>query len=86
MQAVVDSATKVDNKDIIYMTEMLMRVLLKLDGIVAEGEGRLQRKMEVSIMLQRKQISVQFSLALFGDRCLFIVFITECKRNTTSIQ
>ncbi|KAL8526612.1 hypothetical protein ACS0TY_015713 [Phlomoides rotata] len=47
LQAVVDSETKVDNKDIIYMTEMLMRVLLRLDGIVAEGEGRIQRKMEV---------------------------------------
>ncbi|KAK6118258.1 hypothetical protein DH2020_048044 [Rehmannia glutinosa] len=47
LQAVVDSGTKVDNKDIIYLTEMLMRQLLKLDGIEAEGEGKLQRKMEV---------------------------------------
>ncbi|KAK6120237.1 hypothetical protein DH2020_045928 [Rehmannia glutinosa] len=47
LQAVVDSGTKVDNKDIIYLTEMLMRQLLKLDGIEAEGEGKVQRKMEV---------------------------------------
>ncbi|KAL7136190.1 hypothetical protein ABFS83_10G012800 [Erythranthe nasuta] len=47
VQAVVDSGTKVDNKDIVYLTEMLMRQLLKLDGIEAEGEGKVQRKMEV---------------------------------------
>ncbi|KAG8377057.1 hypothetical protein BUALT_Bualt09G0128400 [Buddleja alternifolia] len=47
LQAVVESGTQVDDKDIIYVTEMLMRQLLKLDGIEAEGEGRVQRKMEV---------------------------------------
>ncbi|KAK4418920.1 BAG family molecular chaperone regulator 4 [Sesamum alatum] len=47
LQAVVDSGTKVDDKDIVYLTEMLMRQLLKLDGIEAEGEGKVQRKMEV---------------------------------------
>ncbi|KAK4432257.1 BAG family molecular chaperone regulator 4 [Sesamum alatum] len=47
LQAVVDSGKKVDNKEIIYLSEMLMRQLLKLDGIEAEGEGRVQRKMEV---------------------------------------
>lgn len=49
----MDSGTKVDNKDIIYLTEMLMRQLLRLDGIEAEGEGKVQRKMEVSIILLR---------------------------------
>ncbi|KAL0344435.1 UNVERIFIED_CONTAM: BAG family molecular chaperone regulator 4 [Sesamum radiatum] len=47
LQAVVDSGKKVDGKEIIYLTEMLMRQLLKLDGIETEGEGRVQRKMEV---------------------------------------
>ncbi|KAL3617471.1 hypothetical protein CASFOL_037792 [Castilleja foliolosa] len=47
VQAVVESGTKVNNKDILYLTEMLMRQLLKLDGIDAEGEGKVQRKMEV---------------------------------------
>ncbi|KAK4392335.1 BAG family molecular chaperone regulator 4 [Sesamum angolense] len=47
LQVVVDSGKKVDGKEIIYLTEMLMRQLLKLDGIEAEGEGRVQRKMEV---------------------------------------
>ncbi|KAG6437061.1 hypothetical protein SASPL_101970 [Salvia splendens] len=46
LQAVVNGETKVDDKDFLYLTEMLMRQLLKLDGIEAEGEGRVKRKME----------------------------------------
>lgn len=33
-----------------YLTEVLMRQLLNLDGIEAEGEGRLKRKTEVSFL------------------------------------
>ncbi|KZV57776.1 BAG family molecular chaperone regulator 4-like [Dorcoceras hygrometricum] len=47
LKVVVDSGTKVDEKDILYLTEMFMRQLLKLDGIEAEGEGKVQRKQEV---------------------------------------
>ncbi|CAA3009025.1 BAG family molecular chaperone regulator 4-like [Olea europaea subsp. europaea] len=47
LQVVVDGGTKIDDKDIVYVSEMLMRHLLKLDGIEAEGEGKVQRKMEV---------------------------------------
>ena len=50
MQAVIDSGKEVDDKEITYLTEMLMRQLLKLDGIDAEGEGRVQRKAEVSFL------------------------------------
>ncbi|CAA0836269.1 BAG family molecular chaperone regulator 4 [Striga hermonthica] len=47
LQAVVESGAKVDDKNVIYVTEMLMRQLLKLDGIEAEGDGKVQRKTEV---------------------------------------
>ncbi|XP_042066821.1 mediator of RNA polymerase II transcription subunit 15-like isoform X1 [Salvia splendens] len=47
LQTVIDSGKEVDDKEITYLTEMLMRQLLKLDGIDAEGEGRVQRKAEV---------------------------------------
>ncbi|XP_051131714.1 BAG family molecular chaperone regulator 4-like [Andrographis paniculata] len=47
LQAAADSGVKVDAKDILYVTEMLMRQLLQLDGIEAEGEAKVQRKMEV---------------------------------------
>ncbi|KAL8509226.1 hypothetical protein ACS0TY_016422 [Phlomoides rotata] len=47
LQAIVDGGNRVDDKEIVYLSEMLMRQLLNLDGIEAEGEGRTQRKMEV---------------------------------------
>ncbi|KAI3805774.1 hypothetical protein L1987_21660 [Smallanthus sonchifolius] len=47
LETVVCSGTQVADKDFIFLTEMLMRQLLKLDGIDAEGEGRIQRKLEV---------------------------------------
>ncbi|KAM7526515.1 hypothetical protein LguiA_016417 [Lonicera macranthoides] len=47
LNTVVCDGTKVAEKDIIFLTEMLERQLLKLDGIEAEGEGRIQRKTEV---------------------------------------
>ncbi|VFQ89319.1 unnamed protein product [Cuscuta campestris] len=43
LQVVINGGTKVDEKDIVYLTEMLMRQLLKLDGIDAEGEGKVRR-------------------------------------------
>ncbi|KAI3759900.1 hypothetical protein L1987_50285 [Smallanthus sonchifolius] len=47
VETVVCCGTQVADKDFIFLTEMLMRQLLKLDGIDAEGEGRTQRKLEV---------------------------------------
>jgi hypothetical protein len=47
LKTVVCGGTKVAEKDIIFLIEMLERQLLKLDGIEADGEGRIQRKMEV---------------------------------------
>nr|GFC61385.1 BAG family molecular chaperone regulator 4-like isoform X2 [Tanacetum cinerariifolium] len=46
LDAVVCSGTQVADKDIVFLTEMLMRQLLKLDGINAEGERRTQRQSE----------------------------------------
>ncbi|XP_071716850.1 BAG family molecular chaperone regulator 4-like isoform X2 [Rutidosis leptorrhynchoides] len=47
LEAVVGCETQVADKDFVFVTEMLMRQLLKLDGIDAQGEGRTQRKLEV---------------------------------------
>ncbi|XP_062002452.1 BAG family molecular chaperone regulator 4 [Rosa rugosa] len=44
---VVNGGTKVSDKDFAVSTELLMRQLLKLDGIKAEGEARMKRKAEV---------------------------------------
>ncbi|OIW19148.1 hypothetical protein TanjilG_10327 [Lupinus angustifolius] len=47
LEAAVDSGIRVSDKEFIVSTELFMRQLLKLDGIEAEGEGKLQRKAEV---------------------------------------
>ncbi|XP_068644210.1 BAG family molecular chaperone regulator 4-like [Aristolochia californica] len=39
--------TKVDEKEFIVLTELLMRQLLKLDSIEAQGEAKVQRRIEV---------------------------------------
>ncbi|PSS17651.1 BAG family molecular chaperone regulator like [Actinidia chinensis var. chinensis] len=47
LEAVVYGGTKAEEKEFIILTELLMRQLLKLDSIEAEGEGKVQRKLEV---------------------------------------
>ncbi|KAK4253336.1 hypothetical protein QN277_010658 [Acacia crassicarpa] len=44
----VDGGHKVSEQEFLVLTELLMRQLLKLDGIEAEGEAKMQRKAEVS--------------------------------------
>lgn len=43
---------KVEDKEFVVLTELLMVQLLKLDGIEAEGEARAQRKAEVQWSLR----------------------------------
>lgn len=50
LEVAVDGGTKVAEKEFIVATELLMKQLLKLDGIEAEGEAKLQRKAEVSVL------------------------------------
>lgn len=45
----VNGGTEVSDKEFAVSTELLMRQLLKLDGIKADGEARVQRKAEVCI-------------------------------------
>lgn len=47
LQASVNGGTKMDEKEFIISTELLMVQLLKLDSIEAEGEAKTQRKNEV---------------------------------------
>ncbi|KAK7260603.1 hypothetical protein RIF29_26796 [Crotalaria pallida] len=47
LEVAVDGGTRVSDKEFIVSTELLMRQLLKLDGIEAEGEAKMQRKAEV---------------------------------------
>ncbi|PIA32397.1 hypothetical protein AQUCO_04500182v1 [Aquilegia coerulea] len=47
LESAVRNGTKVDEKEFVVLTELLMVQLLKLDGIEADGEARVQRKNEV---------------------------------------
>ncbi|XP_019191802.1 PREDICTED: BAG family molecular chaperone regulator 3-like [Ipomoea nil] len=47
LESVISRGGKVEEKTLINLIELLMNQLLKLDGIVAEGDVKLQRKMQV---------------------------------------
>ncbi|KAI3957918.1 hypothetical protein MKW92_037148 [Papaver armeniacum] len=47
LEAAVHSGDKVPDKEFVVLGEFLMRQLLKLDGIKAEGEAKAQRRIEV---------------------------------------
>ncbi|OVA02752.1 Ubiquitin domain [Macleaya cordata] len=47
LETAVVSGNKVADKEFIVLTEFLMVQLLKLDGIEAEGEAKVQRRIEV---------------------------------------
>ncbi|XP_022144063.1 BAG family molecular chaperone regulator 4 isoform X2 [Momordica charantia] len=47
LEVAVNGGTTVVDKEFVVSTELLMRQLLKLDSIDAEGEAKLQRKAEV---------------------------------------
>ncbi|KAM1597858.1 hypothetical protein PS2_032719 [Malus domestica] len=47
LEVAVAGGTKVSDKEFVVSTELLMRQLLKLDSIQAEGEEKMQRREEV---------------------------------------
>ena len=49
MEATVRGGTKVTDKEFVVLTELLMMQLLKLDSIEADGEAKVQRRIEVLI-------------------------------------
>lgn len=46
MESIISKGGKVAEKDVLSLTELLMNQLLKLDGIFADGDVKLQRKMQ----------------------------------------
>ncbi|GLJ35784.1 hypothetical protein SUGI_0718560, partial [Cryptomeria japonica] len=49
IEMVVSGGTKVAEQDFVVITKMLMIQLLKLDDIEAEGEAKVNRRIEVCI-------------------------------------
>lgn len=50
LEVAINAGNKASEKEFLVLTELLMGQLLKLDGIEAEGEAKLQRKVEVVFM------------------------------------
>lgn len=51
MQATASRGGEVSEMDVDNLTELLMANLVKLDGVVAEGDLKLQRRMQVLLAL-----------------------------------
>lgn len=49
LDASVRKGEKVAENDVVQVTELLMNELLKLDAVVADGDVKAQRRMQVSI-------------------------------------
>ncbi|XP_061347222.1 BAG family molecular chaperone regulator 4-like [Gastrolobium bilobum] len=47
LEKIVSGGSKVEDKEFVILTELLMVQLLKLDSIVADGEAKAQRRVEV---------------------------------------
>ncbi|KAJ1437601.1 Ubiquitin-like domain superfamily [Sesbania bispinosa] len=47
LETTVSGGTKVEDKEFVILTELLMVQLLKLDSIAADGEAKVQRRIEV---------------------------------------
>ncbi|XP_041008570.1 BAG family molecular chaperone regulator 1-like [Juglans microcarpa x Juglans regia] len=47
MESIINRGGKVAETDVLTLIELLMNQLLKLDGIMADGDAKLQRKMQV---------------------------------------
>ncbi|KAK9021858.1 hypothetical protein V6N11_011824 [Hibiscus sabdariffa] len=48
LESIISKGGKVAEKDVISLIELLMNQLLKLDGIMGDGDVKLQRKMQVT--------------------------------------
>ena len=55
IEVAINGGNKASEKEFLVLTELLMSQLLKLDGIEAEGEAKLQRKAEVVFMILQLQ-------------------------------
>ena len=63
----VNGGTKVVDSQFSMLSELLMRELLKLDSVEAEGEAKVQRRIEVSGIIKE----VHFKLYIDGKQWRF---------------
>lgn len=64
METSAKNGIKIVKKEVEVLTELLMKELLKLDGIEAEGEAKTQRRIEVDFK-QVKRITIDVESWIF---------------------
>eukprot|EP00262_Sarcandra_glabra_P015330 TRINITY_DN4702_c0_g1_i1.p1 TRINITY_DN4702_c0_g1~~TRINITY_DN4702_c0_g1_i1.p1 ORF type:complete len:270 (-),score=29.24 TRINITY_DN4702_c0_g1_i1:46-855(-) len=47
LESIISKGKKVAEKDVLNLIELLMAQLIKLDGVIADGDAKLQRRMQV---------------------------------------
>lgn len=50
MESIISKGGKVAETDVLTLIELLMNQLLKLDGVIADGDVKLRRKMLVTYL------------------------------------
>lgn len=50
LESIISKGGKVVETDVLRLIELLMNQLLKLDGIMADGDVKLQRKIQVQFL------------------------------------
>ena len=48
METVISKGGRVPEKDVVNLIELFMTQLVKLDGVVADGDLKLQKRMQVN--------------------------------------
>lgn len=64
LESVILRGGKVAEMDVLNLIEMLMNQLIKLDGIIADGDAKLQRKLQVIILKLSSCSCFQLSFSL----------------------
>lgn len=66
MESIVNKGGRVVEEDVIRLIELLMNELIKLDGVVADGDVKQQRRNQVSSSL----LDSLLELFKFGHQCI----------------
>ena len=81
MERAVQNGTEVADKEFVVLTELLMVQLLKLDAIEADGEAKVQRRIEVcsccSFLSLRDEMAFLMTTSVFF---LLILFTKHSKK------
>lgn len=61
LESIISKGGKVVETDVLRLIELLMNQLLKLDGIMADGDVKLQRKIQVQFLNPFSRVTFKIS-------------------------